>query len=43
MTFYLLLGIIMFLAVHVAVALSDILPIAGYNNVSGCPHNSRFK
>ena len=42
MTFYLLLTIIMFLAVHVAVALSDILPIAGYN-VSGCPHNSGFK
>ena len=42
MTFYLLLAI-MFLAVHITVVLIDILPIAGYNNVSGCPHNSRFK
>ena len=43
MTFYLLLVIIMFLAVHITVVLSDILPIAGNNNVSGCPHNSGFK
>ena len=43
MTFYLLLAIIMFLAVHVTFVLSGILPIAGYNNVSGCPRNSGFK
>ena len=43
MTFYLLLAIIMFLAVHVTVVLSDILPIPGYDNVSGCPCNSGFK
>ena len=43
MTFYPLLAIMMFLAVHVTVVLSDILPIAGHNDVSGCPHNSGFK